>query len=591
LFRSLRSFTRVAAFALALVLPSVGLLASPASAGPTDPSYIFGYVTDAVTHAPLNGVCVVLGPALIRCITNTDANGYYRIDFPPGDVITSEQELHFLNRAAGYQDFNSVHFVVRGATQEDAAMTKPGVQTCSTPGTPTETVYLPNITRYLGGTAGWYTPFIVQNTGTAATTLNVSFYKFSDGSLVTCRTIANLAPGTSFADVPTNDTDLPFDAQFGVVVKSFGSTIVAVVNEHIGSGATAEAMSYDGVSVGATSVFLPNITRRFFGFDTPFIIQNLGTAQTTATARFVSFDGTAPTISSLRTIDPGRSQFIDPNYEAGLIDGHQYAVTVTAAQPIAVVVNTQDDQPGRQYPKGYSDLGLTSGGATLYGAYAAKNANGIDRTSTIVVQNMGATAATPTITFTPLGGGATQTFNLGAIQSGSSRVFDPRYANGDTTQPFCAGPMTGCMADGEYSFTITAAGASLAAVVNVISTATAMGYATTGTTSSRTYLPNVTRTLGGAAGFTTPIVIQSVAATSVTLSWYRFADGVLVTAQTIPVTPGSAFRVDPRNVSGLTDDTQYAVVADGTGGAINGIVIELATGGDNAMIYEGFPAP
>jgi hypothetical protein len=590
LFRSLTSFARATVLVVALVLSSV-LMAGPANAGPTDPSYIYGVVTDAATGAPLSGVCVVLGPALIRCIATTDVLGNYRIDFPPGDVITSEQELHFLDRAAGYSDYDSPHFVVRGATLQNAAMVKPGVPVCTTPGTPTQTVYLPNITRYLGGTAGWYTPFIVQNTGTAPTTLNVSFYKFSDGSLVTCRTIPNLAPGTSFADVPTNDLDLPFDAQFSVVVRSFGSTIVSVVNEHAGSGARAEAMSYDGVATGSTSVYLPNITRRFFGFDTPFIIQNLGVAQTTATARFVSFDGSVPAVTAIRTIDAGRSQFIDPNYEPGLVDGHQYAVTVTAAQPISVVVNTQDDQPGVQYPKGYSDNGLTVGGATLYGAYAAKNANGIGRSSPIVVQNMGLAAAAPTITFTPLGGGPAQTFDLGAIQPGSSRVFDPRYANGDTAQSFCAGPQAGCLADGEYSFTATAAGASLAAVVNVISTATAMGYAATPTTATRTYFPNVTRTLGGSAGWTTPIVIQSAGATSVTLNWYRFSDGALVTAQVLPITPGSALRVDPRDVSALADDTQYSVVADGTGGPIDGIVIELATGGDSAMIYEGFMGP
>jgi hypothetical protein len=33
------------------------------------------------------------------------------------------------------------------------------------------------------------------------------------------------------------------------------------------------------------------------------------------------------------------------------------------------------------------------------------------------------------------------------------------------------------------------------------------------------------------------------------------------------------------------------VVADGIGGAIDGIVIELATGGDHALIYEGFTSP
>jgi hypothetical protein len=57
------------------------------------------------------------------------------------------------------------------------------------------------------------------------------------------------------------------------------------------------------------------------------------------------------------------------------------------------------------------------------------------------------------------------------------------------------------------------------------------------------------------------------------------------------MTPGSATRVDPRNVSALADDTQYSVVADGGAGTINGIVVELATGGDNAMIYEAFTAP
>src|SRR5438132_3780880 len=304
-------------------------------------SYIYGTAYDANTLVPLANVCVVLGPALVNCVAHTDANGKYFVQFPDNDAITAEQELHFLYRAQGYQDYNSPHFQVKGATFEPAPMLMVGATPppiCDTPGTPTKSIYLPNITRYLGGPTGWYTPFIVQNTGTTLTTLEVSFYKFSDGSLIVCRKIPNLFPGTSFADVPNNDLDLPFDSQFAVVVRSFGGTIVSVVNEHGGSGTRSEAMSYDGFSSGSTSVFLPNITRRFFGFDTPFIIQNLGTQQTAANATFVSFDGTAPSVTSLRVIDPGRSQFIDPNYEPGLVDGHQYSVTVTALQPISVVV-------------------------------------------------------------------------------------------------------------------------------------------------------------------------------------------------------------------------------------------------------------
>jgi hypothetical protein len=51
-------------------------------------------------------------------------------------------------------------------------------------------------------------------------------------------------------------------------------------------------------------------------------------------------------------------------------------------------------------------------------------------------------------------------------------------------------------------------------------------------------------------------------------------------------------RIDPRTVSGLTDDTQYAVTITGTDGTVAAIVSELNySGGDGAMAYEGFAAP
>lgn len=581
---------------------SLVLGAQPRPAAADTDTFIFGTAFDANTKAPLANVCVVLGPALIRCITTTDASGNYRIDFPPGGVITSEQELHFLARDQGYQDFDSPHFVVPvGGIREDAPMLKVGATAanrCDSTGTPTQSVFLPNVTKTLGGATGWQTPFIVQNTGAVATTLEVSFYRFSDGSLVVCRKVAHLQPGSSFADVPNSDGDLPGNAQFSVVVRSFGATVVSVVNEHAGTGDRAEAMSYDGYSSGASSVFLPNITRRFFGWVTPFIIQNLGTDPVTAQARFVSFDGTAPEVTVQRSMLGGRSQFVDPNSEAGLVDGHQYAVTVTASGPVGVVVNSHNDSPSVASPVAFSDDGLVTGGPTIYGAYAAKNAQGIGRVSTIVVQNMGTTAASPTLTFRPLGGGGTaQSFDLGSLASGAGRPFDPRYENGDVKRPLCGSAGTAaCLADGEYSFIVTlpasttAPAGSLATVVNVISPATAMGYAATATTARRVFLPNVTRTLGGATGWTTPIVVQSASATAGQLSFRRFSDQQLVLTLPLSITPGTSVRIDPRDLATLSDDTQYSVVVDGADGTLSAIVIELASGGDGAMIYEGFPA-
>lgn len=461
---------------------------------------------------------------------------------------------------------------------------------CVLTGAPTTTAYLPNITKTLGGPEGFVTPFIVQNVGTTSTDLQVSFYRFSNGSLVTCRKITGLGPGTSFADVPNNDGDLPPDSQFSVVVRSYGAPIVSVVNEHAGAGGRAEALSYNGFTSGSTTVFLPNIVKRFFGYHTPFIIQNLGATSTVATATFAG-RGSEPTATVTRTIAAGQSQFIEPNVEPGLVDGGAYAVTVRADQPLAVVVNTHNDDPSTAHPLAYATDGIASGAASVYGPYAAKNANNSGRLgtmSTIVVQNLGTVAVTPTLEFTPLAGTSKTLFTGPSTPPGSAWAFDPRFVGGVGGAALCGtGASAGCLADGEYTFTASAPGA-IAAAVNVISPDSAMGYTATGSPASKYFLPNVTRTLGGPAGWTTPVLLLSVTATGASVEWRRFSDGGLVTTQSLSLTPGSGVRINPLAVNGLADNTQYAVTVTATGGLVAAIVEELASGGDSAMIYEGF---
>ena len=453
--------------------------------------------------------------------------------------------------------------------------------------TPTATNYMPNITKTLGGPTGWQTPFIVQNSGAVSTTLEVSWYKFADGSCAK-RINVTQAPGTSYAYIPNNDSTIADNSQFSVVVKSYGSSVVSVVNEHQGVSDRAEAMSYDGFSAGAKTVFLPNITRRFFGFVTPIIIQNLGAATTTATAQFVARGGGAPSQSVIRVIDPGKSQFIDPNRTVGLIDGTAHPLPRELVSRVAVVVNTHHDESFVAQPVAYSADGIATGATTIYAPYFAKNASRVG-VSTAVIQNVGTAAATPSLKFAPLGGGTATTISLGTVNPGNSAAFDPRYTNGNTTMPLCgAVASTGCLADGEYSVELSAGGGSVAAAISVIGAASAMGYTALTLASPKYFLPNVTRTLGGATGWTTPILLQSATATSATLSWFRFSDGTLVTTQTVPLSPGSGVRVDPRTVPALTDDTQYAVVVSASGGNVAAVVVELANGADNAMIYEGF---
>ena len=100
------------------------------------------------------------------------------------------------------------------------------------------------------------------------------------------------------------------------------------------------------------------------------------------------------------------------------------------------------------------------------------------------------------------------------------------------------------------------------------------------------FLPNVLASYGG---WTTPIYLQSVSATSATLTWKPFS-GAAATTQTVTLTPGVTARIDP-NVS-VAQGAQYAVSVTGGTGTLAAIVMELnSSGGDNAMIYGGFPAP
>jgi len=619
--RAATSTLVVLSLLLALVVP-----ATPAAAMT---GTITGKVADSVTMVPLQGVDIYLGIPGAFIWAHSAADGSFSIDLTPIQFNPSTPwQVYFVKSGYVTTPTNKFYLTTSGYVFGSEPLNVPAVfplvkqivgprSSCTDPGTGnanppalTSTVYLPNITRRLGGPDGFYTPFIIQNTGTANTELEVSFYKFTDGSCVERYLIFGMAPGTSHANNP-NDTvlnpTLPDDAQFSVVVQSFGSKIVGVVNEHQGVGDRAEALSYDGFTSGANTVYLPNITRKFFGlFDTPFIIQNLGSSTASVTASFKSFDGTGPTVVIPRTIDPGKAKPIDPDSDdinlgaPGLTDNKQYAVTVSANQPVAVVVNTQADKPTVANPVASSTDGITTGAATIYGAYAAKNAQGIGRYSPIIVQNLGATAATPKITFTPLTGspGTANTYTFPAINPNSSKAFDPRFSfstQGTTNVP-CSTGGADCLADGEYNIRIDATGGTIAAQVNVASAATAMGYSATATPATKFFLPNLTKSLcfcptpTQTTGWSTPILLQSVTATSVTLSWYNFIGGALAFTQTVTLTPGAGMRVDPWSIPQLAADKQYSVVVDGGTGTVTAIVSEFATGGDNAMMYEGFAA-
>jgi hypothetical protein len=458
-----------------------------------------------------------------------------------------------------------------------------GSPTYSTPSpnalTAVTTVYLPNITRMLGGPDGWQTPFIVQNVGSVTTDLQMSFYAFADGRLVKTRTASALAPGTSVAHDPNSDTELPEGGQFSVVVTSSAAPIVVVVNEHrnVRDPARQEALSYSGVSSGSTVVSLPYVAKQAGGWLTTIVVQDLGPEVATVRAHFIALaDGATTDLA--RTIAPGRAAFIDPSTEPSLAAGKEYSATLSADQQIAAVVNAHNDAPGVAHPMGHSYNGVPADNSTeTFLPYVAKRALPSQRTTRLFVQNAGLKVATPAAFLRPLDAATGTRIDLAPLAPGAATVLDLGGAR---------------IPDGEYSVRLT--GGQLAAVAASTTPTSAMGYASTAQPAQRLYLPNVTRTLGGPSGWTTPILLQATSPfrSDIALSWFRLSDGVLAYGQVVrDLENGSARRIDPRSIATLADDTQYAVMIDAPLGAA-AVVTELSGGGgDGEMAYEGSAPP
>jgi hypothetical protein len=443
---------------------------------------------------------------------------------------------------------------------------------------PTTTVFLPNIVKMLGGEDGWQTPFIVQNVGAGTAALTFEFYRFSDGALIKTRNVSALAPGTSVFHSPNHDAELAAGGQYSVVVKSFGSPVVAVVNEHQSqrNPQRQEALSYDGLATGSTKVYLPYVAAVVTGWYCTVIAQNLGTGFAAVIADFKSFDGSKVAQIS-RAVPPRGSKFIDPRFEPSLVSGTEYAVALTATQPIGVVVNCHDDDPTVAAPRAFSYDGVAATSeSTIFLPHVQRNVQG--STTRLLVQNVGIVAATPTLRFRRLG------FTTEPIQA-----IGPSLQPGATWSSDLK--LNVSLADGEYSLTV--AGGQFAVLGATTATTSASGATGTGRRTTKLYLPNITRTLGGAQGWTTPINLQSTGAENATLRWYRFADGALVYTQLLLFAEfGQTIRVDPRSVPALTDDTQYGVVVTSESGGVSASVSELSfMGGDGSMSYEGVPQP
>lgn len=413
----------------------------------------------------------------------------------------------------------------------------------------------------------WQSPFVIQNVDSAtATAVQVDFISLATGSTIKTVTLGSLAPGQSAAVRPHQLPDLPAGKYSAVV--SADRKIAAIVNQASGrlNGSYVGGPSYN---LTGSTVSFPNIVRNYAGWNSPFYVQNAGSATTNVTVRFYRFDNGSLAQTISKSLGVGQSFEIDPATTSGLTDGTQYSVVASSSvgQPLVGVVN--------QIRAGSVVMtydGFTGGGTKAYLPNITRNYLGWN--TPFIVQNVGSSTTNVTVRYYRFSdGGLAATDGPHALGPGLSRAFRPHA--------------TGGLVDGtQYSVVVESSGQPIVALVNEESPVEAMSYRGFVSGGTKVNLPNITRNY---ADWNTPFIVQNVgsSSTNITVRYYRFSDGALaVTDGPHAVGPGisRAFRAHWTN--GLADGTQYSVVVESSSQPIVSVVNEHHTTGD-AMAYEG----
>ncbi|PDW03892.1 hypothetical protein CJ255_06470 [Candidatus Viridilinea mediisalina] len=269
-------------------------------------------------------------------------------------------------------------------------------------------VSLPLIMR---GNFGFNTTIIVQNTGTAATSVTV---RYTPGVAGTAGTqTANIQPGASatFTQATNNALGERFVGSAVVEAASGGSIVAAVVQD--GNNTLASYSGFDA-NVTPSAVAVPLLVANNFGGTTGLQIQNNGNEATTVTVTYTPNTATTPagtfqpcgapqastfqlpagasvtTIQGAGSANEGfDTQFANCRYVGGA------TVTSNNNQPLTAVVNQSFGASFSAY-EGFQVSSAT--GEVRAPLVVSNNFGG---TTGIQVQNVGTSATQVTISFGP----------------------------------------------------------------------------------------------------------------------------------------------------------------------------------------------
>ncbi len=430
---------------------------------------------------------------------------------------------------------------------------------------PVERLYLPNITKTLGGPDGWTTTIAVQNAGAAPTAMQLRLYRFSHGTEAGSFESPVLAPGRQWIFDPFAYTTLDDDAQYSAVIETSGHAAAVAV-----ASSAAASMSYTAARTASSSVFLPRVSCQPDGWVTPIIVQNAGDATTSASLALFSEDGSPVAEADLGPLLPGRSAVALPCRSD--LDAGVYSATVqgpSGARLIAVV-NEHSAVGARSYP------GIAGGAGSVFLPNVTKFLGGVGGWSTpFALLNVGDASAVVRLTFRALGSGEVA-LGVGPI----SLSHHQRYAV--DVRALSALPA------GQYAVTIAAEGpARLVALVDETEDAsgTSMAYVGAGDGGPTAYLPLVQKS-DGDARWSSPVIAQNVGASpaNLTLTLFDPKGGVASQRSFVAVAPGASVAYDPRSDPRLPAG-RYAAIVQGSGPIAAVVNHSTGSGAHRAFAY------
>ena len=221
---------------------------------------------------------------------------------------------------------------------------------------------------------GWFSSLLVQNVGTAATVVTVDYNDSVASDTFTLQPRqtnqliyrADLTPGHGI------------QTQFGATITTDGEPIVAIVNQASWPDAPTfphadQAQTYNTFGAGYVTWGLPTVFQKYYGWDTSFSFQNVGTAATDVEITYSAnlnpygtpYAGCTWTYTGLAA---GASvEYYQPNHHttppagcAALPNDYQGNVTlVSSSQPIVAQVNETNDV---QKPVAHGDWSMSYNG-------------------------------------------------------------------------------------------------------------------------------------------------------------------------------------------------------------------------------------